>query len=253
MRHDFDVLESPLYYSTAPDVHRRNVPGRKAIINDDTNQVISIVSDRYELLEHKKVVDIFDNVDGITRNNIKLSDDGGIMFANYKLDGLDVYEVAKGDYVDFSIRAFNSYNFATGCGFEIIGNRLICTNGMTIPKSVARFSFKHMKNDGLSKLSETIFNSKMSIPSMGNAWREWNKIIPYYDKKEGFVKQLNLTPDVEEDMLINFEGGHTLWDVYNVLTHYITHDMNNRGKNRIANQRKKDIEYTTAFYNYNWE
>jgi hypothetical protein len=253
MEYDFKVETRPLHFPIGEDIG--TVLGKKAVINAETNEVLSIVSDRYELTYHEDVINTFDSIEEIVREDIKLSEDGGIMFAKYNLPnhGKDSHEIRIGETVKFSLRVFNSYNLMTSRGVELIAHNLICNNGMVVPKHVATISFRHMNNNGMAHLGGRIGQYTNDMADIVNVWKHWLTIKPEESKIRGFVHELPLgTEEIVDGLLNEMVTKTTLWDIYNVLTYYITHQMENRGKNKIANQRKKAYEYTDAFYNYAW-
>jgi hypothetical protein len=57
----------------------------------------------------------------------------------------------------------------------------------------------------------------------------------------------------EEDVTAQMLAGKNLWEVYNVMTSYLTHTMKNRGVNKLINHRKRSYELTQLFYNHDWK
>ena len=228
------------------------VPRRKAIVREDTNEVLSIVGTNYRIMKHETVIDLFGEKLNKAPDEVKMTDDGGVMFAKFTLPSLKSAEVAKGDIIDFSLRVFNSYNMLTSTGFEVVGKRLVCMNGMTVPKSMASFSFKHLNNDGMHRLTDTLLNVGDTIPETVEIWKKWTHTTPSYHRIAGFYDMLDINDDIKKELLNksypNDKAEKTTWDHFNVLTRYTTHNMINRGKNSLVNQRKKESDYTNLFY-----
>lgn len=255
MDYDFQVVQRPLRYSPDEGGVVSTVPDKKVLINYESGEVLSIVSDRYEITHHKEVIDVFDAIEGITREDIHLSEDGGVMFAKYNLPnhGTDEHVVTVGQTVKFSLRVFNSYNLITSRGCELIAHNLICNNGMVVPKHVATIAFRHMNNDGMSRLGSRIGEYSNDMSSIVQTWKDWLTIRPSANCISDFVVGMQLgTEEIQNEMTQEMLSKSNLWEVYNVMTYYITHQMVNRGKNKIANQRKKAYEYTDMFYKYTW-
>jgi len=245
--YNFPVIENKIFTSDNIEI-----PKRKAITRPDTNEVLSIVGTNYRLMKHEKVIDIFNEKLEKEPDQINLTTDGGVMFAKYSLPSLKSAEVAKGDIIDFSLRVFNSYNMLTSTGFEVVGKRLVCMNGMTVPKSMASFSFKHLNNDGIHRLTDSMFNLGDTIGETVDIWKKWTHTTPSYHKIAGFYDMLDINNDIKIELLNKSYPNNTFtkttWDHFNVLTKYTTHEMKNRGKNSLVNQRKKEADYTNLFY-----
>ena len=82
------------------------IPNKKAVVRKDSEQVLGVVANNYELTPHRTVVDIFDNIDLLEREKVSLCKGGAVMFANYGFKGGNISaetEVAVGDAVRFSL------------------------------------------------------------------------------------------------------------------------------------------------------
>ena len=140
----FTVREEPVYV-IAETGSNQLIPHKKALINDNTSEVLSVVSDRYEVLENRTALEIVESC------CIKA-------FPNSKLENWRVFSIEapltlghcrvdfsyKGDFVDSEwslgknkndkyvpfVRMCNSYNttFAFTIRFGLI--RWACTNGL---------------------------------------------------------------------------------------------------------------------------
>lgn len=250
---NFKVEKRDIFYQGERDDSPAYYRDKKALVRTDTNEVLSLVSDRYQETQHDEVFKIFDRVEGLNFDKYKLSDDGGVCFWEFNIDSARPMEVNKGDVVQFKFRAFNSHNFLTGRGGELIAYRLVCTNGMVMPFKASTLSFKHMAND-FNDIHELVKKQYGNMDKMVETWQNWLTIYPSEIEVDTFVTKLELTnPETDYDMRQKMKAETNLWGVYNVLTKWLTHEMVNRGKNKIANQRKKSYEYTNAFYKYGWK
>ena len=84
---------------------------------------------------------------------------GAVLVAQYELkEGRNILyaDVKVGDTVSFGLRVFNSMNYESGVGFELNALRLVCKNGMTIPRAVAKLSFRHFQGLDVSRFTELI-------------------------------------------------------------------------------------------------
>jgi hypothetical protein len=254
--YDFPVKLERIYISDAND-NRIEIPKRGAIVRTDTNDTISVTSDRYKILEHKSVVDTFDSIDSIQRERVNVCQGGAIMFADYKFNsGRTTTESIKvGDLVDFKLRVFNSYNMLMGVGFEVFAMRLVCTNGLMIPKSIGRLSYKHILGTEIFKMKamveETYANSREQL----GEWRKWVDLKPSKEAVTGYFDLIKETLGERNHKRLLEEGiqGTTLWDVFNIMTRFTSHEINVRKADmKLVKQRDLEQDIIAKFYNYAW-
>lgn len=257
MNYDFPVIEKELLFEDrnpglAPDWV--TVPRRKAIINGETKEVISVVTDRYEVTTHKEVIDSFDKLDFLERESVSLTGDGGVMFAHYNFANRikDKHILRIGDTVRFSLRVFNSYNLMTSRGFELFAHNLVCMNGMVIPRQTERCTYRHINTVSRDMFSDTLGTQGEKMASMVCLWNLWSEMHPDLAKVDSYLNKMELQDDTRERLADTMKSKRNLWEMYNVITYHTTHDLKTRGKNKLVNQRKKDIELTNEFYNHKW-
>jgi len=166
-------------------------------------------------------------------------------------------EVRKGDTVSYQVRAFNSYNMEFGVGFEIRALRLVCTNGLTVPRGVARLSFKHVEGLNMNTLTEIIFQKMEGAKEVTQIWREWTEKAAKEDKVKEFCESLDTLGEKTRNKLyeasLRENDKMGMWGVFNVMTAYTTHETKSRlAENRVLAQRNKETEILNRFYKFNW-
>jgi len=125
---------------------------RKAIINAETDKVISVVGENYKVIKNQDLVKNFeDYLEGtdvpftrMTANN--LGKRGQRFTAKYKFPEIEanfgMHKTAFGevpDNVQLLMQLHNSYDGSAKWGFEIGGYRLVCLNGMRSFEKLFRF------------------------------------------------------------------------------------------------------------------
>jgi len=252
-RYDFQVIEREL--KTDDGVI---IPNHKAIIREDTGNVLSVMGKDYAVVRHSDVIDQFEKAlpSEIQNRKVSLCKGGAVLFAKYETPKIDDIEVKKGDIVKFGIEIFNSYDGSLPVGFVFTALRLVCTNGMVIPKSIARISVRHRGNPELTNIRESFTKRIPLYLKMAQNWREWTQVTPDNNRVIDFFKT-SFGKRYEKTFanLYNSSEDKTLWGLYNVLTKYCTHDIKVR-KNNTENKRltQWNFEQKTLnrFYNYNW-
>jgi len=249
---DFPVEEKELQ-----TINGLSVPN-KAIIRTDTNDVLGVMGEDYKLIHHKDVIKKVekDIPTELTDRKITLCKNGAVMFAKYETPRIRAVEVRKGDIVKFGIEVFNSYDGTFPVGFMFAAIRLVCTNGMTIPKSIARISVRHTANVELDNISDE-FNRRVPLyMKTANRWREWTEIIPTSERVDAFFKKTlgdRLKKFFEEEYQV--ASDKTLWGLYNIFTYYNTHNIKTR-KNNEQNKRITQFGFEkrllNEFYDFDW-
>ncbi len=160
----FPVEEHPVFVhiQTGSKKERIAVPGKKAIVNSDTNRVLGIVSKGYKLVSNEKALDLayqccqatfpetMPSEWGVTATDAPGT--GGHCFIDlvHNSANLDFKLVSAKDKPDTFgpfIRVTNSYNGLRALAFDIGFFRKVCKNGMIIPESIIRFKFNHLQRD----------------------------------------------------------------------------------------------------------
>jgi len=239
----------------------RKIADRKAVVRTDTGAVLGIVGNNYKPIPHLNVVEQFNKMDMLELTQVDSCREGAIMFAHYniKQNGIVKKEdVQVGDAITFGLRAFNSFNSVFGIGFEIVANRLVCKNGLVVPKAMARLSLKHFQTTDIKQFREIIVEKSMSMEQALKIWREWIKIIPTEQTIQNFFEYAEigkrLTKQLYDDC-VNESKKMGVWGAYNRLTRYTTHELRVRNEdNRTLSQRSKEQTLLQKFYDFgdNW-
>ena len=254
---NLNVVDFPVVERKLQTLEGLSVPN-KAIVRTDTNDVLGVMGEDYKIVHHKEVIEKVekDIPTELTERKITLCKNGAVMFAKYLTPRIRAIEVRKGDIVKFGIEVFNSYDGTFPVGFMFVAMRVICTNGMTIPKSVARISVKHTANVRLDNVGNE-FNKRIPLyMKTADRWREWSETTPKPERVDSFLKKTlgdRLKKFFEEEYQV--ASDKTLWGLYNIFTYYNTHNIktkkNNEQNKRIA-QFGFEKRLLNEFYNFNW-
>jgi hypothetical protein len=255
---DFAVRKQQLTFDDGGEAF--DIPKRHVVLREDTLEPLGIVSSNYQLVPHRSVINAFSQIPNLKQDRISLCKNGAIMFADYTIQEKNetlLAEVKKGDTVGYQVRAFNSYNMECGVGFEIRALRLVCTNGLTIPKGLCRLSFKHVEGLNMSKLTEIIFQKMEGAREITQIWRKWTDTKVSSSKIAEFCNSLDTLGEKTRERLcqksLNEHERDGLWGVFNVFTAYTTHETKSRlPENKVLAQRSKEQEVLSKFYNFDW-
>lgn len=144
-------------YKRADEVLRR-IPGQRALVNCETERVISVVSENYQVVTNREALHyaqlccqaafpesaqrewrILEAHAPSTMGSCRIDlvhPASALDFGGPKFHG-------KADTFGPFVRVTNSYNRSRALGFEIGFFRKVCSNGMILPRASVRFSFNH--------------------------------------------------------------------------------------------------------------
>ncbi|MFT7880862.1 MAG: DUF932 domain-containing protein [Sulfurimonas sp.] len=256
----FNVREESVYTDSGITIPK------KALINDETDQLVGIVSENYELVTNQEVNNIFgealsdlkvkevqDHLDATTqrwRRRVIFDDD---MFNS---------EVLPGDTVGLLLEIFNGYNARTAFGYEIMGYRYACENGLiTGKKSMLRDSYAHYV-DNPDRLRLSVESKVESFNEKVLTWREWTKIPFGRSKFESFIdgrsylgnKVKESIKEQYEPVMNREELEENKYGAFNVLTYLSSHETKARkGSNIFSNRYKAINRAASDFYYYDDE
>jgi hypothetical protein len=148
-------------------------------------------------------------------------------------------------------------NSVFGVGFEVVALRLKCTNGLIVPKTVSRLSFRHFENNHINELPELIRARMGSLEPTVSIWKDWLKIHPSEDRIKQYFEEVKMGERLQKELLpkaVEDSVNEGVWGVYNCITKYITHDIKVRGdgQNKALSQRSKEHDLLTKFYTFSW-
>ena len=238
------------------------VPNKKALVNNDTGEVLSVVSDSYQIAQHP---DTFRTVERIiadsdldltgVRRNIEVSHNGARAYARYTFPAHEL-ETSRGDSSVLEILARNSFDGSWCFHIDIGAVRMACTNGQVILEDFAMYKSRHTKNLNMAHAAKKLSKSLEVYEKEVERWKEWKNIdIKNMEALRIFAQVANCKfitrelsyreqkiveasfmaePEVYRnktlmklwDHYMKYETaalGRNLWAVYNTLTHWATH------------------------------
>lgn len=244
------VVEKQIYFSNAgldTPSNRLHAPldTHKTIINAETGEAISVVSDHYKLVRHEEVMGrVLEKVpDNFGQFSTKtwFSDNGGRMRSTLTFPERP-YKIRKGDIINPTIEIINSYD--TGWQASVIFGalRLVCTNGLTVGEEFFRFKRRHTQGLDLPHLVEGLTEGMERFDYQVRRWKEWDKQATSPAEYEGVIKTMNLGERAVEEIEreVEISSGLMLddiklrtlsfWLFFNIFAQYITHRVRSQVK-----------------------
>lgn len=231
---------------------------KEALINAETNALLGIVSPGYEVVTHEQVAGLFGDVlaqydctvignylDSTGRRwkqRVIFNDDR----LNFDIDG-------RGDNTGVMLELFNGYDARTSFGYNLLGYRSYCTNGMVMGrKDLFREALSHFIN-AIDRLQQSFELKWPAFRDNVGIWQNWTQIGFSEDQFKAFLeakikseanKKGYISEKMAETIALEWRPGlaankldETAWGAFNVLTWLATHHTKARkGSNLFSNR-----------------
>ena len=238
--YNFPVEEQPVFTQDG-----ELIPDHKCIVRTDTGKTLGMHGSRYKMIPHEDVVESI--IDGVKASNltsdyevsVSVADDGRKLRGEIIFPDL-VQEPAVGDYTQFRVSFFNSYDGSWPFSQQANGLRLWCLNGCTTPDAIAKSRFKHTASVNVDGSAAKIIGGAEHFMGRSKEWQSWMRTRLNNDQVEQFFrstickvvtkqKQMVKTNEKQLENLISgwdrekVDLGWNKWALYNCLTHWATH------------------------------
>ncbi len=223
-----DDFKSPIINLENTDTFLPN--GYKAIVREDTNEVISIVKNSYKVVKNSDLIDkllrelatcgqsfrIDPSHSFVSNERMRLQ----ITFPELKLRDRES---------DIALSAFihNSYDQSEGVRFYFGAIRAICTNGMVFGKILSKYYSRHTSGFSFENLGEKLAEAREYFPEI----QERINRLELLRVDEQLVESVStkISKRLAEQCIAEEEVGRiTQWKLLNRLTNHISHEMEPR-------------------------
>ena len=229
--------ERPLHFETSIGamIGYDQVTKHKAIVNPETEQIVSVVGSGYQLVQNADVFPQFEDairLSGLDSNgmerDIQTSHGGGRTVVSYTFPEHKV-QVKEDDYVDLKLTILNSYD--TSWRFRVLGGafRLLCANGMIVGDTFLEYSGKHTASLDTERAIANLDNSLQGFLATADLWKQYPKVkvnevqvASVFDTLAKGSKAMLKYLDECHKMYVD-ELGSNLWALFNTLTEWSSH------------------------------
>ena len=269
---DWEVEKKPIYIDTWPiGSSKEQVDGKFATVRKDTNKVLGIVGNQYEVVQ---------NIEGFEFINDVLGEDITFVKAGTHSKGSRVFIAAKAKSIDIEgdeiipyILFTNSHDGAGTVTAIFTPMRLVCSNGLMLPAEghqEIKIRIQHTKNvkDRLMIAKDVIKKNNKYIEALKEqaarlratefSKEEFNQLaIELANAKEGeeltkgqvqMIEDLNVAYQAED--LQKFDN--TAWKAVNAVADYDSHRIPSRDTGNTEDQFNRilyGMAVLTAAYN----
>jgi len=209
----------------------RPIESRRAIVREDTGEAIAVVSDRYTLVPHQRILDTVERAIqpldlGLVPRGIFVDHKGARMRALYKFPSL-AQPVLGNDDICPCLQVRNTYDGSSRIALHIGAFRCVCTN-LSVGGGGAfagGFVSIHAGEIPIEMMAGKLSSYLTRFDQIVAMYRQWSEMRPEREDVEIVLKQV-LRGRFEElrDSMLQYTP-QTVFDAYNRLTHHATHSM----------------------------
>jgi hypothetical protein len=227
---DFPISLRPLHFAGNNDA-LEPVPERFAVVRDDTSRPIGIVSNRYSLVPHQRILDTVEKAIepldvGPVPRGIYVDRQGARMRALFKFPTL-AKPVQQGNEICPCLKLENTYDGSSRIAIHIGAFRFVCTNLAVGGGGVFAGGFMsvHAGEIPIEEVGKQLASYLRGFEVIVELYRFWSNlpVIP-----ELLIPIFQAVPKRHSEwILTDIVALHckTVYEAYNVATRYATHQM----------------------------
>jgi hypothetical protein len=226
---DFPVVLKPVMYERNGTLDR--IPKRFAVVRDDTGESVAVVSDRYTLVPHQRILSaveqaISDLDVGPVPHGIYMDKRGARMRALFKFPALE-QGVTMDDRICPCLKVQNTYDGTSRIALHIGAFRFVCTNLAVGGGGVFAGGFMavHAGEIAIEKVAEQLASYLSEFPKLVALYRRWSDQAVSVEEMNESIEAL--PPNAGRYLSERVAEGHirTVYDGYNDATWFATHQM----------------------------
>lgn len=228
--HKADIEQTVFPVKEVPAItgYSTDSTGHKFIVREDTNEVISCMTDTYKLITNEQVIDKAMPIlkkRGAVLKEAEVFGGGARTSWNFTLQETEV-EIEPGDAVNPSIIIKNSYDGSCEASAIAGAYRLVCSNGMVIGYTLGRNSIRHTiwnKNVDFEEMIQEVVKSVETVVDT-----DFTRLLRTKVKEKHISQLLTMFPEqiiAVATMRMILKKPSNYWQLYNVATWIATHKM----------------------------
>ena len=214
-----------------------------ANVRTDTNEVLGVVTERYEVLQNDA---LFDSAESVFKSvgfanykrNVICTNNGARVRAIYDFPDFG-FKLNNGNDLTFRVKVQNSFDGSLKASFQVGLVRLICTNGLALNVASIGMTRKHTQQLDANVISESF---KRCTNAFVEGGQFFNKMIGIkVSQSEGDTILLNLEKQkvmserMREGILSIWtrptyaeDSERNLFNLYNSVTQHLTHSVESK-------------------------
>lgn len=247
------VEERPVFVPQADGLSMMKVDGRKALVRSDTDRVLSVRSDRYQVLQNTRAFEAFD---AVVANGEAIYETAGSLWGGRKIwimarlpEDLDLGD---GDLISRNLALINSHDGTMKIRWLITPIRIVCQNTtrVAIEQAERQIAYSHTGDLGskvdeirehlgvvnayyqllfrsLERMRDTLVSEQQQV-HYAQAMAGYNPDLP--DKGQARRKAAFewINNQIQTQTLSTEQG--TAWGMFNAVTDWIDHQAPVKGR-----------------------
>lgn len=202
----------------------------KAIVRDDTNTVISIVKNSYQVVKNSELIDKLLRELATCGHSFRIDESHSFVSNERMRLQVTFPELTLRDREsDIALSAFihNSYDQSEGVRFYFGAIRAICSNGMVFGKILSKYYSRHTSGFSFENLGDKLAEAREYFPELQERINRL-EILPVDEQLVEHVST-KISKRLAEQCIAKEEIGRiTQWRLLNRLTNHISHEMEPR-------------------------
>jgi len=222
--------------------------GYKFVIREDNNEVISCMTDEYQLVENSEIYETASRV--MTGMDAELTEvesfsNGAKTQFKWTLKGTKV-DLGDGDVVSPEITLRNSYNGQWGLHILAGAFRFICSNGMIIGMIISKKNYKHsIYNMDIADIEPSIEDTVLATDGIFR--KDLPKLKETKIDEKHLVSLIEMIPSNQMEAFTQYlmaQKPENYWDLLNSATWIATHTM--KRQNEATHKLEQQIYPTIS-------
>jgi hypothetical protein len=200
----------------------------KAIVREDTNEPISIVKNSYQVVPNETLINKLMHELVLIDTPFKIDPSHSFCENNRMRLQVTFPQLSLKDdesRIALSLYLHNSYDMSEGVRMFWGAIRAICSNGSVFGKVLSQFYARHTQGFQISNLRKTLTETYDMIPAIQNRINELRSLPVSAQVKEDLEKEVG--KKMAKEVLPNADM-LSQWQLYNALTHIISHSVEQR-------------------------
>lgn len=202
------------------------VPDWKAIVNNENDEVATIVTDKYNLVQHREafrpVIRVLNELKFSWEGEIRTWKEGGRVVANISSPEMG-FEIDEDSEYGGGFQVLNSFDGSAGFRLTAFVKRLVCSNGMVLREAITEpYYKKHLGEDIVEEVKDWIRDLGEELPYLRN------RIIASQNEYFEPFKALEAlgVPDKHAEAIVPTENKREISrkELYDRFTSYLSHE-----------------------------
>ena len=244
----FPVIERPVFVENAsgmlidpenPDSFLTN--GHKAIVREDTNEIISVVKSSYEVVRNADLIDSALRQLAVTGTSFRIDPshsfvDNFRMRLQFTFPQLRMRD--RESDIALSVFLQNSYDCSESVRFFFGAIRAICSNGMVFGEVLAKYHSRHTSGFSLDDLGERLHEAASQLDVIQDRI-DHLEVLP---ADKALIEKIseNVSKRLAEQVISEEEIGRiSQYTIMNRLTNHISHQIEPRKRARYQQSVSK--------------